>query len=135
MATFRVQALMTTVLFLDIEADSLADAQQQAEEADGGDFTEIEGQGDWLIHSVTLTHLDKDGNVETHPDMQKPIQKYMTCAVSGESCSGRQWHNRDTGFGLCEASYHWLKERGETDASLISNYGIKGIHYMIETVD
>lgn len=54
----------------------------------------------------------------------------LTCCCCGERTSGRQWWNRDTGFGLCNtcAERISLKEDAET---MKSCYGISGVHYNI----
>ena len=61
----------------------------------------------------------------------QPIRN-LTCCVCGEGTRGRQWHNRDTGFGVCKKCVEWVKSRGETDANVHSYYGVEGVHYNIE---
>lgn len=58
--------------------------------------------------------------------MKRP--RRLTCACCGESTLGRQWWNRDTGFGLC-ASCIPLCQRGETPESFEQSYGKRGIHF------
>lgn len=59
----------------------------------------------------------------------KPIRE-LTCCCCGQSTIGRQWWNRDTGYGLCKkcADIISIKEDSET---MNSCYGEKGIHYYI----
>jgi hypothetical protein len=52
----------------------------------------------------------------------------LTCACCYGVAVGRQWHNRDTGYGLCEKFADWLSGR-ETPENMKSYYGIEGIHY------
>ena len=55
------------------------------------------------------------------------------CAVCDSGCKGKQWWNRDTGFGLCAKCYAWLKDvRGESDEEIRLNYGIAGINFFTE---
>ncbi len=57
--------------------------------------------------------------------------KTLQCACCGTEAIGRQWHNRDIGYGLCEACADWIAGR-ETAEYLHKGYGVKGIHYYIE---
>ena len=55
--------------------------------------------------------------------------KRLTCAVCGGSAIGRQWWNRDTGFGVCSKCIDWLRKRGTTEEEIHSCYGVEGEHY------
>jgi hypothetical protein len=55
----------------------------------------------------------------------------LTCCCCGESTRGRQWHNRDTGFGLCPACADWIA-KSTTPEDMRSCYGERGIHYDIK---
>ena len=60
---FRVQAECITYCYIDIEADSIDEANEIAEETDGGDFTSDENFGGWnVLDSLTRekTPEDKD---------------------------------------------------------------------------
>lgn len=54
----------------------------------------------------------------------------LTCSCCGSSTKGRQWPNRDIGFGLCEKCADWLDGR-ESPEAMKSNYGENGIHYRV----
>ncbi len=55
--------------------------------------------------------------------------KWLTCCCCGLDHKGRQWYNRDTGYGLCNNCAVELEE--ETSAANMKEcYGIKGIHYL-----
>lgn len=58
--------------------------------------------------------------------------KRLTCACCGELALGRQWYNRDTGYGACLKCVEWSKSRGESDEEIKEYYGIRGIHYGVE---
>jgi len=61
--------------------------------------------------------------------INKPI-KSLTCCCCGERTKGRQWFNRDNGFGICGSCISKI-ERKE-DAETVKNcYGVRGIHYNI----
>lgn len=56
----------------------------------------------------------------------------LTCACCGNGTVGRQWHNRDTGYGLCPKCAEWM--RGARDYSkdgMRSSYGAEGVHYNV----
>ncbi len=46
MANFRVRYKSISYMYLDVEADSIAEAKDIAENTDGGEFLE-DGVGDW----------------------------------------------------------------------------------------
>lgn len=55
----------------------------------------------------------------------------MICACCDSGTIGRQWWNRDNGFGLCKNCVDFCR-RGCDDDDMFSSYGAKGIHYAIE---
>lgn len=62
----------------------------------------------------------------------KPVIN-LTCAVCSNGTRGRQWYNRDTGYGLCPRCAEWLRSRkNETPASIRECYGIQGVHYEVQ---
>ena len=60
----------------------------------------------------------------------KPPLRRLTCCCCGESTRGRQWRNRDTGYGLCDACIPYCARR-QTGEDMRSNYGESGVHYAI----
>jgi hypothetical protein len=59
------------------------------------------------------------------------MRKYMKCSCCG-GYAGRfeQWHNRDTGYGVCSSCITWLKGRGVSDTEIKQNYGVEGVNYV-----
>lgn len=58
--------------------------------------------------------------------------KRLSCCCCGASHYGRQFHNQDTGFGLCETCVNWIKERGTyTPEEFNRTYGIEGVNYKL----
>ena len=55
----------------------------------------------------------------------------LTCSCCGEPTQGRQWYNRDAGFGVCVPCSEMI-EKKETREYMHECYGVKGVHYSIE---
>lgn len=62
------------------------------------------------------------------------LSKRMRCACCGEGCLGRQWWNRDTGYGLC-CSCHDELSQAESPEEMQNTYGVKGVHCAIPEPD
>lgn len=58
--------------------------------------------------------------------MEKIIK--LKCACCGTGTFGRQWHNRDRGFGLCSDCIEFAAE-GISEDEMRDCYGVKGVHY------
>lgn len=56
--------------------------------------------------------------------------KRLTCACCGETAIGRQWWNRDTGYGLCAECVPFILAREGADG-LHNGYGIAGKHFAV----
>jgi len=67
---------------------------------------------------------------EVKPMQEKPI-KTLTCCCCGEQAQGRQWWNRDTGFGLCSKCAQIISKKEDAE-TMKSCYGEEGIHYFKE---
>ena len=55
---YRVMYKSTEYVYIDVEADSIEEAKEIAENTDGGEFIE-DGVGDWEYDSV----IDENGNI------------------------------------------------------------------------
>lgn len=56
-----------------------------------------------------------------------PVRR-LICACCEAETKGRQWHNRDTGYGLCLGCIDFVSKR-ETSEGMVRMYGHRGIHY------
>ena len=65
----------------------------------------------------------------TEAQTLEPVRT-LTCCCCGESTRGRQWWNRDTGFGVCPPCVVFVRGKGETQIQ--SLYGIAGVHYDVK---
>lgn len=63
-----------------------------------------------------------------------PVRRLTCCCCAG-STTGRQWYNRDTGYGLCTKCADWIASRPRkmteppTADEMQSLYGVRGTHY------
>ena len=79
-----------------------------------------------------------DENPVTGKETRRQIEKIeqikpvvtLTCCSCGEACKGRQWWNRDTGYGLCPKCAAWIATR-ETAEQMHENYGEADTHYFM----
>lgn len=56
----------------------------------------------------------------------------LTCCCCGESCTGRQWYNRDTGYGICvSCANEWEKNPRVGPDELKRSCGVRGVHFDI----
>lgn len=52
----------------------------------------------------------------------------LTCCCCGSYTTGRQWHNRDTGYGLCQSCASWMKTNTSPE-DMTKCYGKEGYHF------
>ena len=62
--------------------------------------------------------------------LAKPIRR-LICCVCGSEARGRQWHNRDTGFGLCPSCGDFIIKRNRPDEDATAMAGVRGVHWDI----
>ena len=56
----------------------------------------------------------------------------LICSCCGAVTRGRQWHNRDTGYGLCSDCVVWIRNRGKiTPEEFAQCYGVDGEHFNV----
>jgi hypothetical protein len=60
--------------------------------------------------------------------MSNPVIQ-LECSCCGKCTKGRQWWNRDNGYGLCPDCAKWLRDKG--NLMIYENYGTRGVHYEI----
>lgn len=59
--------------------------------------------------------------------------KSLICCCCGRGTRGKQWWNRDTGFGLCDDCIDYVGASNIDPGQKHSYYGIRGIHWDIKT--
>lgn len=78
--------------------------------------------------SIKQSKREESYVLSTLHAMDKP-PRHLECCCCGESTTGRQWWNRDTGYGLCpDCIPLWLRDGFDF---LTSTNGVKGIHFDI----
>ena len=58
----------------------------------------------------------------------KTPRKRLTCNCCGAETYGRQWPNRDTGYGMCADCLTFVRSRGMSEAEIKDLYGVEGVH-------
>jgi hypothetical protein len=54
----------------------------------------------------------------------------LICACCGSETIGRQWWNRDTGYGLCTDCIDFVaNSKGMMPEEMERSYGKRGVHY------
>jgi len=61
-------------------------------------------------------------------ECEKPV-KELGCCCCGNATRGRQWWNRDTGYGICFDCIVWIRKDGMSEAEIRDNYGMEGVHW------
>lgn len=59
-----------------------------------------------------------------------PVRR-LTCCCCGAATRGRQWWNRDTGFGLCTDCIDFCA-RNTTPEDFQQSYGDRGVHFDVK---
>lgn len=88
-----------------------------------------------IKHTYAAINAFIQGSEEHRMSIQKPLGPVLrlSCCCCGEQTRGRQWYNRDTGYGLCVRCADWIPAQGKTSPEeMISCYGHRGIHYDIQ---
>jgi hypothetical protein len=81
-----------------------------------------------------LLYADENGTTVYGPVSLVEIIP-LTCCCCFQGTHGRQWYNRDTGYGLCAKCANWIPTRGrETPEDMKENYGIEGVHYFLKEI-
>jgi hypothetical protein len=57
--------------------------------------------------------------------------KMLTCSCCSQYTEGRQWWNRDKGYGLCDKCANIIIKKYDKE-EMKSCYGEKGFHYLLE---
>lgn len=71
-------------------------------------------------------------DLQNLPTKVEPIRR-LTCCCCGESTMGRQWWNRDTGYGLCVKCIPLVSRPINLEGTTMERlYGVRGFHYDVE---
>lgn len=56
----------------------------------------------------------------------------LNCNCCGAMTHGRQWWNRDTGYGMCVDCIDFVRKKGMSEAEIQNLYGIEGVHWGVK---
>lgn len=56
----------------------------------------------------------------------------LECCCCGSSTTGRQWWNRDTGYGLCDDCIDHVGAGSVPVGGTAESYGVRGVHFGID---
>jgi hypothetical protein len=56
----------------------------------------------------------------------------LICNCCGCSTKGKQWWNRDKGYGLCKSCGEWKLKQGQSIEMVQEDAGIRGINWDIK---
>jgi hypothetical protein len=101
----------------------------------------VEAANDFMRQhdGAALLHADDDRKVAILADRNDvgvlvfgsgDRPRHLECCCCGGGLKGRQWHNRDDGYGLCPDCIDYCA-RNETVESFERCYGLRGIHFDI----
>lgn len=88
-----------------------------------------------LIEHAVLFHNSLVENKKPLLNRKQMKVVSLTCSCCGSDAKGRQWHNRDLGYGLCVKCADWMIGRGESKEDMQRNYGSNGIHWIDSNSD
>lgn len=61
--------------------------------------------------------------------MKPEKTRKVCCCCSGDAGKWKQWHNRDTGYGMCSKCIAWVRERGASEAEIRDLYGVENVNW------
>lgn len=62
---------------------------------------------------------------------EQPVLRLICCCCGGLT-TGRQWWNRDDGFGICERCVLWIREKHTfSPEEFTRHYGEEGVHHSL----
>lgn len=88
------------------------------------------GEAGFHIERWTFGENDDGTHYGPHKErIQIPRPSRLICACCGSTAIGRQWWNRDNGYGYCGEC-----KASDDEAELRSMYGVRGYHFSIAGV-
>jgi hypothetical protein len=87
---------------------------------------------DGNAHRVAQAVL-AEREAELLPPLTLAPARCLLCSCCGAVTRGRQWHNRDTGYGLCVDCVDFC-HRNTSDVDFQRSYGDRGTHYDVADV-
>ena len=91
----------------------------------------------FVLASVRL-HVARGANLprrfirESKRQEKLPRSCHLRCCCCGGEAIGRQWYNRDKGFGICSRCVAWVASSGTSAREIRAHYGVAGVHYNVK---
>ena len=63
-------------------------------------------------------------------ELHKPVRT-LECNCCGGRTRGRQWHNRDIGYGMCTDCIAHVRAKGMPESEIQDLYGFEAVHWGI----
>jgi len=81
------------------------------------------------MKAVSITTVDELNAVleSLSVNVLQPTE-YLTCCCCGSETAGRQWWNRDTGFGLCQDCIKLNGVDSVAYGKTADSFGVRGYH-------
>jgi len=70
-----------------------------------------------------------EGQIDEPTQYDHGPTRQLECCCCGQHAPGRQWWNRDTGYGLCDACISFCGVADIPAGEEVSAYGIRGVHW------
>lgn len=96
-------------------------------ESDEAALALFEGKDVRLVRGAEV--FGAPGKYEFAVMVRQPVRRVL-CSCCGGVTQGRQWYNRDIGYGLCASCIDFC-HRNETAERFQSLYGVRGVHFDI----
>lgn len=98
-------------------------------ETEEGALALYEGKDVRLVCGATV--YAEPGKIEFGVMVRQPVSRLL-CSCCGAVTRGRQWYNRDTGYGLCVSCIDYC-HRNESPERFQSLYGVRGVHFDVQS--
>lgn len=95
---------------------------------------------DYVAWDVVVVDTEQEAERlgHMHPDASKPIRA-LRCCCCNERTRGRQWCDRNAGYGIClacvelaRARYAVDPKRGKSEDGIRRRYGLEGVHWNLK---
>lgn len=87
------------------------------------------GQGETLAVANSASQTDLHKSILWAEGVAKEKTEALVCCCCGSMTRGRQWWNRDNGYGLCKQCITFVGDADVPVGAEARSYGVRGYHY------